>query len=242
MVGVDEAGDLLAASGARVLGEVPPGLGGGMAVEHDFGPALTVDGSVAHDGGAGGAAGGDEWMAAGEGVADQAAGAFGELVVFGIARGVEGDGLVDEQSDAGAELDGADEECGVGGVGGEFDGVGFGAVVEGLLDASGVEEGAAVNAGFDLSAGGLGGGEGCVQRDAGGRDDGLGDLAQVLRVEQRRRRRNESCERDPQHPMTSMLLRQAHSELFHPATNRNKCRQKWLRCKWGGARRFRAVL
>ena len=88
-------------------------------------------------------------MAAGEGVADQAAGAFGELVVRGIARSVEGDAFVDEQGDAGAQLDGAREECGVRGVGGELDGVGFGTVVEGLLDANGVEDGVAVGAGLD---------------------------------------------------------------------------------------------
>ena len=80
-VGVDEARDLLAAGGAGVFGEVPPGLGGGMAVEEDFGAALSVDGAVAHDGGAGGVACGDERAASGGGVVDQAAGAFGELVV-----------------------------------------------------------------------------------------------------------------------------------------------------------------
>ena len=62
------------------------------------------------------------------------------LVVGGIARAVEGDSLVNEQSDAGAQGDGSGEECRVCGVGGELDGVGFGAEVEGLLDAGGVED------------------------------------------------------------------------------------------------------
>ena len=58
-----------------------------------------------------------ERAASGGGVVDQAAGAFGELVVRGIARAVEGDSLVDEQGDAGAQGDGSGEECRVCGVG-----------------------------------------------------------------------------------------------------------------------------
>ena len=125
-VGVDKVVTLLAACGAGVFGDVArPGLVGGMAVEEDFGAALSVDGAVAHDGGAGGAACGDQRAASGGGVVDQAAGAFGELVVIRIARGVESDAAVDEQGDAGAQRDRAGEECGVCSIGGEFDGVGF---------------------------------------------------------------------------------------------------------------------
>jgi hypothetical protein len=60
-------------------------------------------------------------------------------------------------------------------------------MVERLLDAGGVEAGASEPAlsarASMLAAGGGGGGKHGFQRDAGGRDDGLLDGAQVLRVQ-----------------------------------------------------------
>ena len=112
VVGDDQARDLLAAAGARLLGKVPPGI---LRAQHFF-AAAAVDDAVAHDAGVGRVIDGDEGLAAAGtwGMADDAATARRNGKDGRIARGEEGDALADDERDVGLQLERAAEEGVVG--------------------------------------------------------------------------------------------------------------------------------
>ena len=130
-VGVDKAGDLLAACGAGVFGEEPFRLVGGMWPSRrilappcpSMAPSPMMAEPVALRAEIGG-------RHPAEASLTRPQEAFGELVVIRIARGVEGDAAVDEQGDAGAQRDRPGRNAVFASIGGEFDGVGLGAAVE----------------------------------------------------------------------------------------------------------------
>ena len=119
--------------------------------------------------------GGEQGLAEVTFVGEDAALARDGGVEGGVAGGEEGGSFIDEEGAAGAEFEGAGEEGVVVAVGTEGNGVAFGAVVEGLLDAGGVK---LLLIGFGERGVELGG-EGGADR----RNGGFGDLAGVLRVE-----------------------------------------------------------
>jgi hypothetical protein len=116
------------------LGEIPPGV----ILADDFGGAASVDGAITHNRGAGYVIAIDYGAASMAFLIDHAAGAGGDVVVAGVAGAVESCFGVDDKSDALAELEGAREEGVVCAIGLEFDGLAFGTLVHGLLDALGI--------------------------------------------------------------------------------------------------------
>src|ERR1039458_5277648 len=108
------------------------------------------------------------------GFIDDAAGAGRDIVITGIAGAVEDGVGIDEESDAGAQLERAGEKSGGGGIGFEFDGLAGGAMVERGLDAGGVGLGFVRGGESDRQTGG--------ERGAGRRNDGFGNRAGVLGV------------------------------------------------------------
>ena len=112
VVGDNEARNLLAAAGARLLGQIPPGV---LRAEHLF-AAAAVDDAVAHDAGVGRVIDGDERLAAaGAGrMADDAATAGRNGEDGRIARGEERHAQADDERDVGRQFQRAAEEGVVG--------------------------------------------------------------------------------------------------------------------------------
>src|SRR5579871_6808380 len=171
---LNETRVLLAAAGAGAVSQVPPR---DVLAEHSF-AAAPIDDAIAHDAGTGCVLGADERRAGALAVgSDGAAGSWNAVVIARVARGIKVGAAIDHQHDAFAQLQRAREK-GVGAVGStlQHDGLSGGAMVDGVLDTSGI--GLALVASID-------GGADTVQhgpeQGAWRRDDRLGDFARVLR-------------------------------------------------------------
>ena len=148
------------------LREVPPG----NVLAGEFLAAAAIDCAIAHHAGVGHVDAGDDRLAPVAGLIDDAAAAGGDVIIARVAAGVERGVGVDEQSYSGAQLERAGEEgC------------------RSASDLSSTAWPAAQWSSAYWMRGGIGMGVvgACGvsgERDAGGRDDWLGDGAGILRV------------------------------------------------------------
>ena len=138
----------------------------------------------------------DERLASAAGLVDDAAAAGRGLVERRIARGEEGHAFVDEEGDAAAQLERPAEEGVVRPIEAQGHGMAFGAAIDGLLNAHGVE---LRFVGGGESAGARG--EMSVERGADRRQNRFGDGAGVLRGSEwdRREQNNTEREKEPLH-------------------------------------------
>ena len=160
IIGDQDARNLLTASGARLLGQIPPGVFG---AEHFF-AAAAVDDAIAHDACADDAIGGDQRHAAVAGFADrpasrgrvEACGVAPVLIVGRkhralieprilvngrIARAKERDVYVDDERNAAAEIERSAEEGVRGLLRAQQHPMILAAVVDRLLNAGGIQLG-----------------------------------------------------------------------------------------------------
>lgn len=170
-IGDDQAWNLLAASCASLLCEVPPG----DIFAKKFFTTPAVDNTVAHNARAGYVLGGDQRLASIGRVVDQPATAGRLFVDSWIARREESNAFVDDEGYTFAQLERPAEECGFGCVGAQDDSVALAACVERLLNSCCVQRGL-VSLGESVTANA----EVCVERGADRRKHRLRHRPRIL--------------------------------------------------------------